>query len=168
MKNFFEGLKDILYDGIDYIMMVIVILIVALVINWRLGGLFAKDATDTLSEKPSSTIGSEDISSKNEKEDNHNIDNDSSKNQEDDKNRGQQDEVSENEKEPTEIIKVTIPAGSLPAEIGDILVSKGLVHDKNEFVEKAVELNMETKLKSGEFEIEKNSSLEEIIKVLAK
>lgn len=166
MKNFFEGLKDILYDGIDYIMMIIVILIVALVINWRLGGLFAKDATDTLSEKPSSTIGSEDISSKNEKEDNHNIDNDSSKNQEDDENREQQDEISE--KEPTEIIKVTIPAGSLPAEIGDILVSNGLVHDRNEFVEKAVELNMETKLKSGEFEIEKNSSLEEIIKVLAK
>lgn len=165
MKKFFEGLKDILYDGIDYIMMIIVILIVALVINWRLGGLFAKDATDTLSEKPSSTIGSEDINSKDEKEDN-NIDNDSSKNQEDDENREQQDEISE--KEPTEIIKVTIPAGSLPAEIGDILVSKGLVHDKNEFVEKAVELNMETKLKSGEFEIEKNSSLEEIIKVLAK
>ena len=56
MKKFIEGMKDLLYDGIDYIMMIIVIVIVALVINWRLGGLFVKDTTDTTFKEPSNTL----------------------------------------------------------------------------------------------------------------
>ena len=46
MKNFLEGIKDMLYDSIDYIIMIGIIGIVVLVIGWRLDLLFAKDALD--------------------------------------------------------------------------------------------------------------------------
>ena len=46
-----------------------------------------------------------------------------------------------------EIVNITIPPGTLPAKIGDILVTNGLIDDRNQFVEKAVELKVETKLK---------------------
>ncbi|CCQ98595.1 conserved hypothetical protein [[Clostridium] ultunense Esp] len=164
MRNFFEGLKDILYDGIDYIMMILVIVVVALVINWRLGGLFAKDATDTISKKPSSTIENGNTTSngkeeENKKKDSGRVDETAVDDKEDD---------GTSEKDVKDVIEITIPPGSLPAKIGDILVSKGLVSDGSEFVQKAVELNMETKLKSGEYYIEKNSSLEDIINILTK
>lgn len=163
MRNFFEGLKDILYDGIDYIMMVLVIVAVALVINWRLGGLFAKDATNTISKKYSSTVENENTTSNGEEE-NKNKDSDRTKKTAG--NDGEKDGASD--KEIKDVVEVTIPPGSLPAKIGDILASKGLVSDRNEFVDKAIELNMETKLKSGEYHIAKNSSLEDIIKILTK
>lgn len=167
MKKFFEGLKDILYDGIDYIMMVIVIVVVALVINWRLGGLFTTDAVKPPPGEPSNSVDSENITSDDEKAENtEGVDENSDENQESIIDSGQQDELAENESR--EIVKISIPAGSLPTEIGGILESNGLVDDKNEFVKKSVELNMETKLKSGEFEISKDSSLEEIIRIIAK
>lgn len=164
MKKFIEGMKDLLYDGIDYIMMIIVIVIVALVINWRLGGLFAKDTTDTTFKEPSNTIDSENIGSNSGKEDPKNEDIDENE----DNNTDEVEDDNPVEVVTNEIVKITIPPGTLPAKIGDILVTNGLIDDRNQFVEKAVELKVETKLKSGYFEIAKNSSLEEIIKILSK
>ncbi|MCF6465762.1 endolytic transglycosylase MltG [Clostridium sp. Cult2] len=165
MKNFFEGLKDVLYDGIDYIMMVVVIVVVVLVINWRLGGLFAKDATDdTIFTKTPTTIDSDNTTSNGGEDQPENID--SNENQEN--NLNENEDKGTNEDDTKTVVKITIPPGSLPAKIGDILVANELIDDKNQFVEKAVELKVETKLKSGEFEIAKNSSLEEILKILTK
>lgn len=163
MKNLFEKIKDVLYDGVDYIMMLIVIIVVALVINWRLGGLFATDAEDTLGESPSNiTDTNKDIGS-NDKEKPANIG---------DSNQDPEETIDENEDEDNdnieEVIKINIPPGSLPSKIGDILASEGLVKDKNTFVQKAIDLKLETKLKYGEFEITKGSSMEDILAILTK
>ena len=161
MKSFFEKLKDILYDGIDYIMMIVVIVVVALVINWRLGGLFAKDAIDTLPES-SSNVTNADHASSNEEKPKDNNDSEKSLEETTDENDNLDDQKSDT------TVKINIPAGSLPSKIGDILESNGLVNDKNEFVQKAIDLKVETKLKYGEFEIAKNSSIEDILKILTK
>lgn len=167
MKDFIEKLKDIIYDGIDYIIMALVIAAVVLVINWRLGGLFAKDATNIIADNTHEIIE--------ENNDNDDIDESSTNGEqvlEKDSETAQDEETDENQKDDInkeeEVVHINIPPGSLPAKIGDILVESGLIQDRNEFVNKVVELRMETRLKSGEYEIAKNSSLEEIIQVLTK
>lgn len=167
MKDFIEKLKDIIYDGIDYIIMALVIAAVVLVINWRLGGLFAKDATDIIADNTHEIIE--------ENNDNDDIDESSTNGEqvlEKDSETAQDEETDENQKDDInkeeEVVHINIPPGSLPAKIGDILVESGLIQDRNEFVNKVVELRMETRLKSGEYEIAKNSSLEEIIQILTK
>jgi len=167
VKDFIEKLKDIIYDGIDYIIMALVIAAVVLVINWRLGGLFAKDATNIIADNTHEIIE--------ENNDNDDIDESSTNGEqvlEKDSETAQDEETDENQKDDInkeeEVVHINIPPGSLPAKIGDILVESGLIQDRNEFVNKVVELRMETRLKSGEYEIAKNSSLEEIIQVLTK
>lgn len=155
MDNFWEKLKDILYDSTDYIIMIITILIVVVIINWRVGGLFKRSKLQEPSQKPGQTIGTEDNS------------------YEDDFTNGTEDgedddEESSEPEEDASILTVNIPSGSLPGEIGDILASQGLVESKEEFVNKTVEMSMDTKLKSGTFEIPSNSSLEEIINIISK
>ncbi len=161
MKKFFESLKDILYDGIDYIMMILVILVVALIINWRLGGLFTKDNMDV----PSSKTQSETTQSKNIQKEESNTKKDYEHDLEND-NEKLEDVDSQEKIDSQEVVKITIPPGSLPSKIGSILEDNGLVEDKNTFVQKAIDLNLETKLKYGDFEISKNSSMEEILNIL--
>ena len=150
MKSFFEKLKDILYDCVDYIIMFFVIIVVILIINWRLGGLFAKDAIET-PPKISETTIKDNPANTNENKPNDNND------------------LDEDHEENSDImVKIDIPPGSASSNIGEILVASDLIENKNEFIEKAIELKLDTKLKYGEFEIPKNSSLEEILKILTK
>ena len=153
MNNFWEKLKDILYDGTDYIIMLVVILIMVLIIHWRLDGLFNKNTTQT---KPNNQVSAMD------KDD-----------PEEDKEQDTEITTEEDEKENVEeddqsIVTINIPHDALPGKIGEILVESGLIEDKQEFVDKTVEMNADTKLRSGEFEIPKNSTMEDIINILIK
>lgn len=160
MKRFFDWLKDFVYDSTDYIIMLLIIVSVVFVIGWRLDVLFADDAIDI----PSKNI----IVTDNKippVEDKQTEDIESNLDDEDLENPITEDPaLSPNSKS----ISVTIPPGSLPSKIGSILESNGLVTNKNDFVEKAQELNLDKKLKSGSFEIPTKSSIEEILKIITK
>ncbi len=162
MKRFLEGLKDFLYDGVDYIMMIGVIVVVALIINWRLGGLFAKDELNVISKNPTEAI--ENTPSVSDGKEQDKPDNNSSK------NTGGTDKNKDNlgDENSDALVKINIPPGSLPSKIGEILATNELVKDKDEFVKKAIDMKLETKLKYGEFEISKGSSMEEILQILTK
>lgn len=154
MKGFFDRIKDILYDGTEYILMIAIIAVVALVINWRLGGLFAENVNNT--DKPLSTDNTSIVEEYNEFiEDN-----------EENSEVEESEDIDENTE--AEIIEIIIPSGSVANEIGNMLVSKGLIEDSSEFVNKVIEMSVETKLKSGTFQITTGSSLEEIINILTK
>lgn len=157
MKDFLDKIKDILYDGTEYILMIAIIAAVALVINWRLDGLFAMNA---------------DNSDKQVALDNESIVDDYNeyvKNTEDETPKEEETEDNEEVKETENVvINVTIPSGALPNQIASILVSKGLVESKSEFIDKVVEMGVEKKLKSGTFKIAKGSSLEEIVNIISK
>lgn len=157
MKKFYEVVKDILYDSIDYIIMIGIVGIVILIIGWRLDLLFAKDALDVSSHNIP-------IEENNDKDSNQNLDNDNEENPTDknDNDKNKSEETND------EIIKITIPSGSLPSKIGSILEDNGLVSSKADFVLKAQELKLDTKLKSGNYEIKSNSSIEEILTILTK
>ena len=149
MDNFWEKLKDILYDSTDYIIMLITILIVVLIINWRIGGLFSKNKIENNEKDNIETAG----------DDNQLGDTEDSDETED---GDTPDEI------PDELIKVTIPNGLLPIKVGEILQEHDLIEDKNEFVQKTIEMEKDTKVKSGNFEIPKNSTLEEIINIISR
>lgn len=147
MKKLFEKLRDLLYDSIDYIIILAVIIGVISIINWRIGGLFPKDEIMSEDSEKSLEIP-EDNSS------------DESEGLEEEENDGG-DEILDGE-----IVDISIPPGSTLSEISEILVENQLVEDKQEFSNKTVELGYDTKLKYGEYEIPLGSSEEEILEIL--
>lgn len=181
MDDFFERLKDILYDSVDYIIMLAIIIVVVAVIGWRLDILFAKDnldaehgnditaetprdnSTKKPTEKPEvdKTQGEKqdsngDIPSDNGEKDNEDLDHDSN------------DTVEKNPDEHLALITIDIPEGSLPSKIGSILETSGLIDNKNDFVLKAQEMDLDRNLRSGKYEIKKDSTIEEIVKIIAR
>lgn len=189
MRKLIEGIKDFIYDSVDYFIVLCVVLLVGVIIGWRLPQLFASDldkyseseiaaATDesdnkevsetdknTSKDDSSKTIEDNVIEVVEEESDNSN----SEKNiDESDSNESSSNESSSNVSNNNgETITVVIPSGSLSPKIADILKNKGLIDDTNEFLKKAKELKLDTKLRSGDFKIKQGSSLESIIKKIA-
>ncbi|SCG82956.1 hypothetical protein DW1_1385 [Proteiniborus sp. DW1] len=191
MKNFVEKIKDFLYDATDYLLILVIIVGVVAVIGWRLDILFAKDMdktdeahdkppivnvtsdkkdNDTDSDKKDNDItDNNDNMDSNDKEDNINQDEtrDNTDN-ENDQNTDNNDEDIDSKPDTDEIVIFKIPSGSFPPAIANILLEKGLIDNKMDFLIKSQELKLDTKLKSGEFKIKKGTDLEELIKILAK
>lgn len=179
MKSFFNWVNDFIYDSIDYIIMIVIIISVVFVIGWRLDVLFANDATD-IPHKNIIISNGEDVP-----KDPNVIDPEVLKPEVDvDLPPGEPEDnietpsdtpitetpvVVDNSTEVnTASINITIPPGSLPSKIGDILESNGLISSRKDFVNKAQELKLDTKLKSGTYKIPNNSTLEEVLKIITK
>lgn len=184
MKGFLEGLKDFIYDSIDYIVMIAIVVAVVFVIGWRLDVLFAKDTYDM--PNPPTTVVDNDLNDDLDKIDENEDD--------DDKVIDESDELADNNPDPDSTdneespdqgtdnvdnpeqptvsspitVTINIPDGTLPSGIGAILESNGLVESKNDFVIKAQDMGLDRRLRSGTFKIQDNSSLEEIIKIIAR
>lgn len=181
MKKVFETIKDILYDSLDYVIMFAILIVVIGVIGWRLDVLFAKDAFDV----PNNDEVIVDNSGKEPKPD---VDIHNPVGEDDPEEEPVVSEPNGEEgvtPEPPvvtppivpppvtpsvqgKMVKVSIPAGSLPGKIGSILESNQLINSSKDFIAKAVELKLDTKLKSGNFEILSGSSIEQILKVITK
>ena len=196
MKNLLEKIKDILYDGIDYILMIGIAVAIALTINWKLDGLFAISTIDELQAQSLETV--EESTEDEEAVDNEEVASDEEKeteeasNDEDgdkpvasqEKSEEKEEENKEEDKEEdvevaqetgtqesdksNETVTINIPAGSLPPDIGNILTSEGLVESKDAFLKKVKETGTEKKLRDGEFEISRSSSIDDIINILAR
>ncbi len=191
MKNFVEKIKDFLYDATDYLLILVIVVGVVAVIGWRLDILFAKDMDkiDGDHEKPPITIvDSGEKSDTTDKEIDKDEDNDANENKDNedkidntddnenkdntgsevDQNTNNDDKDKDSQSSTEEIVVVKIPSGSFPPAIANILLEKGLIDNKMDFLIKSQELKLDTKLKSGEFKIKKGTSLEDLIKLLAK
>lgn len=174
MNKITEKIKDILYDSFDYVVMLAIVGIVVAIIGWRLDILFAKDVEEAGGKNEVVVIGPEKEIHNNEEEPIENEDENEDVDENVDENNNE-DEVETPIGEPVEtpatsgeIKKVTIPAGSLPGKIGSILAENGLIENSKDFIAKAVELKLDTKLKSGTFSIPVGSSYEEILNIITK
>ncbi len=65
-------------------------------------------------------------------------------------------------------ITVDVKSGMSSEDITDLLAEAGLLNDKKAFMQRLGELEADTKLKMGSFEIPKGSSHEAIIKLLTR
>lgn len=203
--NFWEKFKDFLYNSIDYIIMLIVIIAVVCIISWRLDILFVNNgANSTLTkniennnddkkvvenidgnqnteansedngEKLPETAGNADASDEEAPVetagDEKPADEEAPTETAGDTNEEKPAEEKPQEEKPAETggtIEVNIPAKSLPGEIGKILEQQGVVSSATDFVNKCVELKLDTKLKSGKFTFNKGASLDDVVKIIA-
>ena len=191
--------KDLLFNTIDYVVMIVIILGIVVILGHKFELLFNKGKVDsevaqTDETNPEVNITNEDLNNKND-ENTENADNNSAvdsntnqdenaesteidltENTEENNNTNETEENNNEDSKPAdttpqatgEEVKITIPNGTLPGGIGEILASQGLVSSKEDFINKAVELQLDRKLRSGEFTFKKGQSLEEIIRTIAK
>ncbi len=186
--------KDFLYDSMDYIMIFSIILVVVGIISWRLNILF-DDANIIASSKLANEVSKNKESSKKDekkpvkktvekkksteaekkktvkKEDKAKDTAKNASNKNDAKLVDEKDKVKEadQEKDKTgKVVEVNIPQGSDSSKIADILQTSGAVKDSKEFLKKCEEMDKSTRLKAGDFEIPKGTSLEEVINIITK
>lgn len=172
MTNFSEKLKDFLYNSIDYLIMLLIIVSVVGIIGWRLDIL--------LGDKPSiASSGDVEVIIEREAKDGKEEASDDEATKDPDQKKDLEKESPDKthteelppvtpEPSSSESIKVFIPAGSLPGKIASILYENGVIESSRDFINKAVELKADTKLKSGTFHILKDSSYEEVINIITK
>lgn len=202
--NFWEKFKDFLYNSIDYIIMLIVIIAVVCIISWRLDILFVnnganstltkniennnddKKVVENIDGNQNTEANSEDTGDKlpetagntetGDEEAPVETAGDANASEETPtENAGDANEEKPAEEKPAEekpaetggTIEVNIPAKSLPGEIGKILEQQGVVSSATDFVNKCVELKLDTKLKSGKFTFNKGASLDDVVKIIA-
>lgn len=195
MNNFIESLKDMVYEAVDYIMILGIVVVVGLIIGWRLDILFKEDLnSDNVAsikvEESNEDTGSPNIESnhiKSEtseeeiiKESNRNLDKIEKETTEEKKStqskisKENSEGLSESKTEEktnnknSQIISIEIPSGSNSTDIANILLSNGLISSFKEFNDKSEELGLSTKLKAGKFNIESDASLEEILNIITK
>lgn len=194
--------KDLLFNTIDYVVMIVIILGIVVILGHKFELLFNKGKVDsevaqTDESNPEVNITNEDLNNDENVENDANVDANANTDSDVDTNTDEKAEsteidLTENTEENTdtneteennnedskpadttpqatgEEVKITIPNGTLPGGIGEILASQGLVSSKEDFINKAVELQLDRKLRSGEFTFKKGQSLEEIIRTIAK
>ncbi len=160
MKKIINAIRDFLYILTDYGLIITVAVIMIAVLGWRFNILFNRNI-----EKETLAVVPDDIQVEAP------VTNDQTDND--------KDEEIPDEEEPNEPIQPTppesevvatveIPAGSFPSKIGDILINSNLITDKNEFLNRSIEMGLDTKLQSGSFEISIGTELDDIIKIIAK
>jgi len=162
MKKIINAIKDFLYILTDYGLILTVAVIMLAVLAWRFDILFSRNI-----EKQAIAIVNDNIQIEipitNEQENNDN-----------EVPSGEQDEKvpSDNIDNPNNnsvvVATVNIPSGSFPSKIGDILLNSNLIQDKNTFLNRSVEMGLDTKMQSGTFEIIVGTKLDNIIKIIAK
>lgn len=180
MKKIINWFKDLFYNATDYAIILCVIVIVAAVLFWRFDILFnLKVDKDTLKPNPINISDNKDKdkpddNSDNKPNDENNPGTDTNNpnppedngDSEDDKKLEQGDNT--NPSNDGAEISFNIPEGTFPGKIADILIEKALIEDKQAFIIRCTELKLDTKLKSGDFKIKTGTSLDDVIKIIAK
>lgn len=64
-------------------------------------------------------------------------------------------------------VKITIPSGSSGDTIASILQDQGLIENKQDFIQSAINMKLDRYLLSGTYTLNKGMALEEIVKIIA-
>lgn len=164
MKKIIDAIRDFLYNITDYGLIITVIVVMAAVLSWRFNILFNRGIDkEVIAELPESTENAENGNKGGNDPENA----DPSTEDPGNTDETPAEEPSGDESESGLIATVTIPEGTLPSKIGDILLNSNLIQDKNKFLSRAVELGLDTKLRSGTYEIKVGTSLDNVIKTIA-
>lgn len=174
MNKIVDWFKDFIYNITDYGIIVGVIAVVAAVLVWRFDILFntniqkdpivADNNAPIISTTPNNTPTDDTTKEPGDEvatntpqtpQDNNTVVEPKPDTQIADNNTGKE-------------VEVTIPAGSYPSKIAEILVNAGLIDDKAAFLDRSVALSLDTKLKSGDFTIAQGESVDNILKILSK
>jgi hypothetical protein len=161
MKKIIDAIRDFIYNITDYGLIITVIVIMTLILGWRFNILFNRGIEKPIiAEIPPITEPIEPV----EQEE---PDDSNPENSEEPGSIDESPEPSNNQGGTKLIATVNIPDGSFPSKIGDILLNSNLIKDKQEFLNRSIELGLDTRLRSGTFQIEVGTSLDDVIKIIA-
>lgn len=145
IKAIINGIRDFIYNITDYGLIITVVVVMVVILAWRFDLLFSRGINkDAMPDIPIVTQPVE------------------------------EEPAEPTEEEPVEevpsglIATISIPQGSFPSKIAEILLSNNLINDKDAFLTRCVELNLDTRLQSGTFDIEVGTPLDDVIKIIAK
>lgn len=139
-----NAIRDFIYNITDYGLIITVVAIMVVILVWRFDVLFSRGINkDVIPDIP--------IVSKPVEEPEEPV-----------------KEVPIEELPSGLIATISIPQGSYPSKIAEILLSNNLINDKDAFLTRCVELNLDTRLQSGTFDIEVGTPLDDVIKIIAK
>ena len=150
MKRIINAIRDFIYNITDYGLIITVIVVMTVILIWRFDLLFSRGIEKEIIK---------DLPIINEPEVNEPIA----------EEPDPEDEEPEPEDEtPTGLIAaISIPQGSFPSQIAEILLNNNLIKSKDEFLTRCVELDLDTRLQSGTFNIEVGTPLDDVIKIIA-
>jgi len=155
LKKIINFIKDFFYEITDYALIIIVVVVIGLILIWRFNVLFDINLNkDPIEGEDSPPISEEETLTDSGIE------------------FPEDEEPEEEPEEPVleepEQILVEIPAGTSAQGIADILISRGLINSKDEFIQTAIELGLDTQLKSGDFLIENTATIETILRIISR
>jgi 16S rRNA G966 N2-methylase RsmD len=149
-KAIINAIRDFIYNITDYGLIITVIVVMTVILIWRFDLLFSRGIEKKIIK---------DLPIINEPEVNEPI--------------AEVPEPEEEEPEPEDetptglIAAINIPQGSFPSQIAEILLNNNLIKSKDEFLTRCVELDLDTRLQSGTFNIEVGTPLDDVIKIIA-
>lgn len=165
-----EKLKDLIHDYSDLLLAIIITSAMVVVVFWNLNTIFEEPAVSSAITPPSAQ--------KNDSEERTNEDStfvtiDLSEEEFSNDETGDTEEtveaedVDESTPDTESTVTVVIPSGTPGMGIATILVEQGLLPEPGVFVQAAEELNLSLNLKSGTYDIPKDSSPEEMVRIIA-
>ena len=179
-----DKIKDFLHDYSDVFFAIAVASVMFAVLSWNLGNWFDDSSNTVLTDNSTYVSENEDTDSiidksddktdlenkeepeKEEIKDNETT-NEEIKDPENTEQQPTENEVEQEKPVVSQIITITIPNGTPGSGVAKILKENGLISDTNEFIKVAESLNLAVKLKSGTFEIPANSTIEDMVKIIA-
>ncbi|KAB3525447.1 MltG/YceG/YrrL family protein [Alkaliphilus serpentinus] len=177
-----EKLRDWLHDTTDILLALIIVVVMSGVVFLNLGDWFEVGPTVTAAEYPQTVTTNPNDDASNPEEDpiigdaveiveetpeaEGETDEEAA-----DANQPEEEQQQEESTPPVTVVEVkriTIPDGTFGAGIANILKENGLIENPTEFVRTAENMNLATRLNSGTFDIPTDSSLEEIVRIIAR
>ena len=150
MRKIINAIRDFIYNITDYGLIITVAVVMTVILVWRFDLLFSKGIDkEIIKDLPIVT----------EPEVNEPV--------------AEAPDPVDEEPEPGDeipaglIASISIPQGSYPSQIAEILLNNNLIESKDEFLTRCVELDLDTRLQSGTFDIEVGTSLDDVIKIIA-
>ena len=150
MKKIINAIRDFIYNITDYGLIITVAVVMTVILVWRFDLLFSKGIDkEIIKDLPIVT----------EPEVNEPV--------------AEAPDPVDEEPEPGDeipaglIASISIPQGSYPSQIAEILLNNNLIESKDEFLTRCVELDLDTRLQSGTFDIEVGTPLDDVIKIIA-
>jgi hypothetical protein len=150
MRKIINAIRDFLYNITDYGLIITVAVVMTVILVWRFDLLFSKGIDkEIIKDLPIVT----------EPEVNEPV--------------AEAPDPVDEEPEPGDeipaglIASISIPQGSYPSQIAEILLNNNLIESKDEFLTRCVELDLDTRLQSGTFDIGVGTPLDDVIKIIA-
>ncbi|MGI6205894.1 MAG: endolytic transglycosylase MltG [Anaerovoracaceae bacterium] len=156
----YNGFRNFIYDTSDILVAVIIILIAALIITWRVSALmnYSYDGGQTGSTEVSQSADSSADSSAQDESSSADTSSTSS---------GSSTDSSSADSSSTDgagqVYEITVTQGETIDEIASVLSDAGLISDNQEFIDAVSEAGAESRIAAGTYEIEKGMSAAEIV-----